>query len=482
MESQFPVIVIGAGPIGLAAAAHLLERGQEVRVLEAGASAGAAIKAWGHIKLFSTWRYNIDEASRRLLETPTEHYAGDWEAPNPKRLPTGAELVSEYLEPLAAHPQLREVIGYGQRVTSVSRVGADGSGLDKGRSADRDDSLYLVRVETADGTTELTARAVIDASGTWEKPNPIGRSGLSALGEDQARGRGFITSPLPDPLGADAERFAGKKVLVLGAGHSAANALILLGRLKQQFPETQILWGLRGQANPVRLYGGGSADELPARGQLGTSLRRQVETGQVTLLEHVSVRELRSVERLQVLLADERELEVDFVVPATGFRPELGMLSELRLDLDLAVEAQRELGPLIDPEFHSCGTVSAHGERVLAHPEKNFYIAGMKSYGRAPTFLLATGYEQVRSLAAALSGDRAAADQVELDLPETGVCSTDSGNSCDVPAVGAEASSCSAEASEVPTQEETCCSAPTPVSFGLATGTQHGFAELVERQ
>ncbi|PRA10486.1 flavoprotein [Arthrobacter sp. MYb211] len=482
MESQFPVVVIGAGPIGLAAAAHLLERGQAVRVLEAGDCAGAAIKQWGHIKLFSTWRYNIDEASRRLLETPTEHYAGDWQAPNPKRLPTGAELVSEYLEPLAAHPQLREAIGYGQRVSSVSRVSAEGGGLDKGRSAARDESLFLVRVETAEGTTELMARAVIDASGTWETPNPIGRSGLSALGEETARSEGLITSPLPDPLGADAQRFAGKRVLVLGAGHSAANTLILLGRLKQQNPETQLLWGLRGQANPVRLYGGGSADELPARGQLGTSLRRQVETGQVTLLEHVSVRELHSAESLQVSLADGRELEVDFVVPATGFRPDLSMLSELRLDLDLAVEAPRELGPLIDPEFHSCGTVSAHGERVLGHPEKNFYIAGMKSYGRAPTFLLATGYEQVRSLAAALSGDRTAADQVELDLPETGVCSTDTGNSCEVPAASAAgASSCSAESAQAPAQEDSCCSAPVPVSFGIATGTQHGFAELVER-
>ena len=126
------------------------------------------------------------------------------------------------------------------------------------------------------------------------------------------------------------------------------------------------------------------------------------------------------------------------MVPCTGFRPDLDILRELRLDLDPAVEAPRELGPLIDPEFHSCGTVAPHGARLLAHPDKDFYIVGMKSYGRAPTFLLATGYEQVRSVAAALAGDREAADTVQLELPETGVCSSDAGTSCDVPAASAD--------------------------------------------
>ena len=134
---------------------------------------------------------------------------------------------------------------------------------------------------------------------------------------------------------------------------------------------------------------------------------------------------------------DGRTLEADVVVPCTGFRPDLDILRELRLNLDPAVEAPTELGPLIDPEFHSCGTVPPHGAALLAHPDKDFYIVGMKSYGRAPTFLLATGYEQVRSVAAALAGDREAADTVQLELPETGVCSSDAGTSCDVPAAAA---------------------------------------------
>jgi hypothetical protein len=125
-------------------------------------------------------------------------------------------------------------------------------------------------------------------------------------------------------------------------------------------------------------------------------------------------------------------VHADLVVNATGFRPDLEMLREVRLDLDAIVEAPRRLAPLIDPNVHSCGTVEPHGFAELQQPEPNFFIAGMKSYGRAPTFLLATGYEQVRSIAAWLDDDMASASSVELTLPATGVCSTDvtSGDSC----------------------------------------------------
>jgi hypothetical protein len=106
-----------------------------------------------------------------------------------------------------------------------------------------------------------------------------------------------------------------------------------------------------------------------------------------------------------------------------GQRPDLEMTRELRLDLDPWLESPRALGPMIDPNLHSCGTVPPHGHRELAHPEPGYYAVGIKSYGRAPTFLMATGYEQVRSVAARLAGDHAAADDVRLVLPETGVCS-----------------------------------------------------------
>ncbi len=185
------------------------------------------------------------------------------------------------------------------------------------------------------------------------------------------------------------------------------------------------------------MYGGGDLDALPARGQLGTRLRGLVDDGYIELHTSFTTNSFAVGHGLAVTGATPDgpvTLAVDLLIPATGFRPDLGILREIRLELDPAVEAPRELGPLIDPEFHSCGTVPAHGAKVLAHPEKDFYIAGMKSYGRAPTFVLATGYEQVRSIVAALAGDAESADAVHLVLPESGVCSADPAGSCGAPA------------------------------------------------
>jgi glycine/D-amino acid oxidase-like deaminating enzyme len=438
---SLPVAVIGAGPVGLAAAAHLLERGLEPLVLEAGPAVGSAIRQWGHVRVFSTWKYNLDAASVRLLER------NGWEAPRPTALPYGSEIVSGYLEPLAATPELRDHIRTGSRVVAVTR-----QGMDKGRSQGRDQVPFLVQIKHDGGqVTEVPARAVIDTSGTWLSPAPLGSSGLAVPGEAGARAAGLVTGPLPDVASGG---FAGGRTLVVGSGHSAANMVLELARVARANPGTDVLWAIRA-ATPARAYGGADADQLPARGQLGARLRTAVESGAVQLLTGFLTASI-DVQggAVTVYAIDGRAVEVDRVIPATGSRPDLSILSELRLDLDPAVEAPKALGPLIDPDFHSCGTVPAHGAKVLAQPEKDFYLAGMKSYGRAPTFLMATGYEQVRSIAAALAGDAEAADAVELQLPETGVCSTS------VPATA---------------EEDACCgTGAVPLDIGFPTGLRHG--------
>lgn len=451
---NLPVAVIGAGPVGLATAAHLLERGLEPLLFEAGPTAGSAIEQWRHIRLFSPWRFNLDAAAVRLLE------ATGWEAPRRTALPYGGELIDHYLAPLAATPEIAARLQTRARVLAVTR-----QGMDKTHVRDRDTRPFIVRVEHDGGEIrDHTVAAVIDASGTWSTRNPLGTSGLSAIGEDTAADR--ISSPLPDVTGRDRATFAGRRVLVVGAGHSAANTLINLADLAKNEPATTILWAVRG-ASAEKAYGGGDADGLPARGQLGSRLRRLVEAGTIELHTGFGIAFLKTLDSgVTVGAVDGRTLDADVIVPCTGFRPDLDILRELRLNLDPAVEAPVGLGPLIDPEFHSCGTVQPHGAKLLAHPEKDFYIVGMKSYGRAPTFLLATGYEQVRSVAAALAGDQAAADTVHLELPETGVCSTDGGTSCDVPAASVADVAGSAEGG--------CCAAPEPVLIGFPTGLAHG--------
>ena len=409
-----PVAVLGAGPVGLAAAAHLAERGIEFVVLEAGDSAGAAIDEWRHVRLFSPWRFDIDAAARRMLE------ADGWIGPDPDELPTGAELVDTYLVPLAKLPALASRVRYGVRVDAITRLG-----FDRLRSAGRETAPFLIRL--ADGQ-EVHARAVIDASGTWQTPNPLGAYGLPAHGEAAALADGRIVHALPDVLGAQRERFAGRRTVVVGTGHSAATTMLALAQLASEVPGTEVVWAVRG-AGPQRAYGGGTADALPARGALGVRLRALVESGAVVLVTGFHTHSVtrdgdRTILVSRDLTGRELRLSADVVVRATGYRPDHAVAAELRLDLDPILGSTRALAPLIDPNHHSCGTVPPHGVDELAHPEPGYYAVGVKSYGRAPTFLLATGYEQVRSVVASLTGDWDAAREVELDLPETGVCSS----------------------------------------------------------
>ena len=415
-DRQKTIAIIGAGPVGLAAAAHALERGLQPVVLEAGPRVGHAVRQWSHVRMFSPWEYNVDRAAERLLAS-----AG-WNSPDPHQYPTGAELVERYLEPLATRTALTGHIRTSSRVTAISRVG-----MDKVKTRGREQAAFELRYQNGAGPNTILAGAVIDASGTWSSPNGAGANGLAAIGEAEARDR--IAYAMPDVLGRERTRYAGKTVAVLGSGHSAIGTLIDLVRLKEEAPGTRAIWLVRGDT-PEKAFGGGANDKLAARGELGATFVRlvaegllQVETG--FRVSRVSLQE----QRLRIGAGSDccgRHAVVDELIVATGLRPELSFLRELRIALDPALECPPALAPLIDPNEHSCGTVRPHGARELAQPEPGFYFAGMKSYGRAPTFLMITGYEQVRSVVAEIAGDHAAARQVQLVLPETGVCSTGS--------------------------------------------------------
>jgi glycine/D-amino acid oxidase-like deaminating enzyme len=453
-------VVIGAGPVGLAAAAHLADRGRDFVVLESGPTVAAAIEEWRHVLLFSPWRYDIDSAARRLLEQ-----AG-WSEPDLGTLPTGGDLVDAYLEPLTKTPELNDRIRYNARVVAVTRVG-----FDRVRTAGRETAPFLVRL--ADGT-ELLASAVVDAAGTWRKPNVLGGSGIPARGEHDVSVDSGIAHALPDVLGADRDRYAGRRTAVVGAGHSAATTLLDLGALADEAPGTEIVWVVRG-TDQARTYGGGDADELPARGALGKRLKKLVQSGHVELVSSFRIDAVsRTADGRIALAAGDRQVVADTVVNSTGFRPDHDLVSELRLDLDPILGSTRALAPLIDPSVHSCGTVPPHGVDELAQPEPGYYAVGAKSYGRAPTFLLATGYEQARSVVAALAGDWDAAREVQLDLPQTGVCSSNlayGGTDEDTEdAAGGGCCGPSPQAVQI----------DTPVPRGLATGISGGLLTIIE--
>ncbi|WP_328863146.1 FAD-dependent oxidoreductase [Streptomyces sp. NBC_00306] len=449
-QQPLPVVVIGAGPAGLAAAAHLLERGLDPLVLEAGDAAGAAVRQWSHVRLFSPWGEVVDPAAEKLL-APT-----GWVKPDADTYPTGGDWAEQYLQPLA--DVLGDRVRFGTRVTGVSR-----SGRDRTVDANREAQPFVVHVSTADaGEERIVARAVIDASGTWTIPSPAGGSGLPAFGEKVAADRITYRVPdLKDP--AVRARYAGKRTAVIGSGASAFTALAYLADLakSEDGTGTHGVWILR-RGLSGSTFGGGEADQLPARGALGLAAKAAVDGGYADAVTgfRTDAVERDSDGRLVLVGEDGRRLDpVDEVIVLTGFRPDLTFLDELRLGLDERLQAPVELAPLIDPNQHSCGTVYPHGVNELSHPEKDLYLVGMKSYGRAPTFLAMTGYEQVRSIAASLAGDQEAAERVELTLPETGVCG------------GAGLFD---EPETAPADGGGCCAAPTTLQIGAGAPATSG--------
>ncbi|RNC84414.1 MAG: glutamate synthase [Balneola sp.] len=413
----FPVAIIGAGPIGLAAAAHLNKRNQPFIILESGMEIADSVRSWEHVPMFSPWKLNIDKASRELLA----RY--NWKEPGLNRIPTGKELIEEYLLPLSETKEITPFIRLSSKVISVTR-----KRISKLRNLGRDSAPFMLRVETDDGVKIVEARAVIDASGTWKTPKPSGADGLPAIGEELLGDKIFYG--IPDVLGKEKDRYAGKDVAVIGGGHSAINALLELADLKKENQEMNLTWILT-KARVEDAYGGLDNDELPGRGKVGQRVKELVDSNEVDVLTPFFVEEMeRKGNKVAIhgdSLGSTNSIMVDEVITATGLKPDISIFRELRINLDQATESPVKLAPLIDPNIHSCGSVRPHGEAELSHPEKDFYIVGMKSYGRAPTFLLATGYEQVRSVVAGLSGDLEAARQVHLELPETGVCGVPAG-------------------------------------------------------
>ncbi|MFJ3389474.1 MULTISPECIES: NAD(P)-binding domain-containing protein [unclassified Lysinibacillus] len=413
LNKNLPIVIIGAGPVGLAAAAHLVEQNQSFILLEAGNEVAHNIRTWGHVTLFSPWRYNINKAAKALLEE------SNWQEPNLETLPTGHELIDLYLKPLAELAQIKPFIQLNSKVVGVSRQFND-----KMKSKNRLNQSYKVYIETENDTHVIEAKDVIDATGTWGNPNPANSTGVWLQTEKVLAEH--IEYGIPD-IKMNTSRYANKKIAVIGGGHSAINTLLSLAELQKESPSTKLVWIMR-KKSAEEVYGGEEKDALKARGALGIRIRELVDAGKIEVITPFYISMVKKGEKINIVGSLNGEQTVlkgfDELIVNAGSRPDFSINSELRLSIDNVTESLEALTPLIDPNVHSCGTVRAHGEEILRQPEEGFYIVGAKSYGRAPTFLMATGYEQVRSITAYLAGDEEASQRVELDLPETGVCSS----------------------------------------------------------
>lgn len=442
VNRNLPVAVIGAGPVGMAAIAHLANRNMPFILFEAGASVGSSILSWEQIRVFSPWKYNIDKVAKEML------LKTDWKEPNEDDTHTGRELVDLYLKPLSELVQFKDFIHTNSKVISIGK-----KDLDKMKTANRENVPFVIQVQQDEQILSFEAKAVIDSTGTWLTPNPIGSGGNYAFGE--LENASTIFYGIPDVLHKHKMRFANKNVAVIGGGHSAINTILELEKIKDEFPETTINWILRKQ-NMTKVYGGKEDDALAARGALGIKIESLVNAERINVYTPFQIQEIRRSNGQMTLIGQQNDKRaaipaIEEIIANTGSRPDFSFERELRLNISNTLESVEALTELIDPNIHSCGTVRAHGEAELKHPEKDFYIVGSKSYGRAPTFLMATGYEQVRSIVAALDGDMEAARKVELDLPQTGVCSV-GGDGCDT-----EYSCCSVKPTELKSEKTSCC-------------------------
>jgi thioredoxin reductase len=449
--NALPIAIIGAGPVGLAAAAHLITKGEKFVIFESGQTIGSSILEWGHVRMFSPWQYNIDKNAKSLLEKI------GWVSPNSDDIPNGKELVNDYLIPLSQLPEIQANLVLNTKVVGVAK-----KGIDKLKTTDRENRPFQIFVEIHEETKVYEAKAVIDASGTWKNPNPILSNGLWTKAERRLKDK--IHYGIPDVLGELEAKYANKTVMVVGSGHSAINAMLDLARLKEKYFDTKIYWVLR-KSHVSAVYGGQEKDGLPARGELGIRIQKLVESEMINVITPFYIIEVMAEgETITVKGELNGEVksfsEIDEIIVCSGFRPDTSFLNEVRITLDSAVESVEALATLIDPNIHSCGTVRPHGEAELRQPEKGFYIVGMKSYGRAPTFLLATGYEQVRSIVAYITGDLEGAKEVHLELPETGVCSTNIITNC-----------CDSSTSATETKASSCCGGPIPIKIEMKSNS-----------
>jgi thioredoxin reductase len=387
------IAILGAGPIGLEAALAAAEAGGSVLVFERGLP-GAHVRAWGHIRMFSPWRMNVSARALRALAAADSSFT----APPADECPTGHEFVERYLRPLADLPAVKSILHLHHEVLGVAR---EGIGKHEAiASPSRAAHPFRILVRDDEGRLAVHhADVVLDTTGVYGQPQPAGSGGIPAPGEAAAADR--IAYGAVDVTGAQREDYLGRRTMVVGGGHTAATAVIDLGKLAAEAANTAVVWVRRTR----RPFANSSADPLAARRALEAEANRLLTAGE-PWLSVCDEAEVHAIERRRTALGvtlctpDETlEVEVERIIAATGFRPDRELSRELEVHECYASAAPMKLGAaLLVDGTADCLSTPAAGIDQLRNPEPNFFIVGAKSYGRMPTFLLRTGLRQVEDV------------------------------------------------------------------------------------
>ena len=381
LPARNSLAVIGAGPVGLEAASAALDRGFDVHLFERGA-VGASLLGWGHVNLFTPWRMNLGRSSAERLRQ------SGWKTPEGEITPTAAEMVEHYLAPLAALPELRERVHTNAQVVWISRRGLLKSDM-MGQPRRRDYPFRLLVRDSGGRESFLHAFAVIDASGVYGQPNWAGDGGIPARGELYLAPQ--LSYQVDDVLDLRRLRYAGKRVLVVGGGASAASAVVDLAQLAVRSPGTSVLWVTRRPA--AELYKPIARDPLIGR-QLLFEQARELLRGSNNAVKHAGGVVVESIEfnsathkyRVTVRGAGNptgveamRIEEADQVLVNTGFGPDNSIYRELQVHECYASRGSMNLSAALLGAGASDGlTTPSFGVDALEHPEPDFFIVGHK--------------------------------------------------------------------------------------------------------
>ena len=382
------IAILGAGPTGLEAALAALEKGFEPTVYEAADAPAGHVGEWGHVRLFTPWEMNVSPRAASALARAGKPVPGG------AGCPTGAELRRELYFPLAELPELAPRLCLGTRVFAVGRHGLLKN--EEIASAERASRPFRLLVGREGRERIDTADVVIDTTGSYALPNSLGDGGIPAPGE--AANEPFLRRRIPD---FDRERkdWAGRRVLLVGAGHSAGTAARELARLAREAPGTQVIWALRGALPSAD---GAEEDPLPERARLVREVAALSRGASPALSCKVGVA-VESLARdngsLLVTLRGAGGLEtvtVDRVLALTGAVGDHSLYRQLQVHECYATCGPMKLSAaLLGAGGGDCLAQVSHGAETLKNPEPGFFILGSKSYGRNNTFLLRIGWQQV---------------------------------------------------------------------------------------
>ncbi|MGH7596732.1 MAG: NAD(P)-binding domain-containing protein [bacterium] len=382
-------VVIGAGPMGFEIALRALDRGFEVTLLEAG-HIGENIRQWQHVRFFSPFGMNISLRVRQAL-------SGN-QLPADDAILTGGEFIETVLQPLSRLPELQEKIHCGHRVVSIARAGLGKMGLPNHPL--RTERPFRILTEDVEGCERIfEADLVFDASGVYGQPNWAGASGMPAPGERHLGKR--LIRHLHDFDGSEFQRYAGKKILLIGHGHSAAHAAIALNNIIKREPSTQVIWAVRtDRTKPIleapddplseREKVVQTANEIACNSPKNTRILRRT-TLEALVEAHNSLKVKLKIGR------NFDEVEVEEIIALTGYRPNLEMLRELSAEFSGVSEGVAGLYRALT-NITDCLAKIEINPRDLQTGEPNFFSVGIKSYGRNPGFLLKSGVEQLEAI------------------------------------------------------------------------------------